>query len=120
MRAWGVAWPASPPVGRAGGGARGAVGRGRSIGLAIPMLSVVIPIGIKRVSRLAVSRDNVRASPGRFGGALRAGRLSFRNRKRRIFSDNSASGRKRKSDRRTAAAIGLQIPFLTAAADCFA
>ena len=36
-----------------------------------------IPIGIKRVRQLAVSRDNVRVSPGRVRRTPRAGRRSF-------------------------------------------
>ena len=51
-----------------------------------------IPIGIKRVSRLAVSRDNVRASPGRVRRRPEGRPSLISKSKRRIFSDNSASG----------------------------
>ena len=79
MRAWGVAWPASPPVGRAGGGVavRERRGQGAEHRFGNPHALRCIPIGIKRVSRLAVSRDNVRVSPGRVRRTPRAGRRSF-------------------------------------------
>jgi hypothetical protein len=61
----GVAWPASPPVGRGGVAVSERRGQGAEHRFGNPHALHRIPIGIKRVRQLAVSRDNVRVSPGR-------------------------------------------------------
>ena len=62
----GVVWPAPPPVGRARGAERALRrGQGRSIGLAIPMLSVVFPLELN--GSASWPSPGVTSGPGRVG-----------------------------------------------------
>ena len=61
----------------AGVAARAAVGRGRSIGLAIPMLSVVFPLELNGSDSWPCPGTTSGHRLDESGGALRAGRRSF-------------------------------------------